>query len=178
MQKTSFLTSLFIVSLLHSGFLVWSSYNSIKPAKLSANHSNNSVTISIKAKKSKNKKKRERTIEKASSFQASDEKKIKSPSSESYTRGQKTPAQIIGKIDLEYPYLSKVYEESGEVTLEVTIDEKGNVKQVKLLKSSGFNRLDNSAMVQLKKAKFSPALGPRGPIKSSLIQNFNYILED
>jgi protein TonB len=43
------------------------------------------------------------------------------------------------------------------VTLEITVNSKGEVVKVKIVKSSGYTELDESAARAAKKAKFTPA---------------------
>ncbi|KNZ33396.1 MAG: hypothetical protein AD742_06885 [Methylibium sp. NZG] len=56
----------------------------------------------------------------------------------------------------EYPRTSRRLGESGRVLLRVYIDEAGLPRQVLLAQSSGFARLDDAAVVAMKRARFKP----------------------
>ena len=52
--------------------------------------------------------------------------------------------------------------ETGKVMLKVLIDEKGVPVQVTIEKSSGFPRLDESAVTAARNARFSPHINSEG----------------
>ncbi len=56
-----------------------------------------------------------------------------------------------------YPYLSRVNDEQGRVILRVIVDRKGRAKEVKILESSGYSRLDKAARKAVKRWRFQPA---------------------
>jgi periplasmic protein TonB len=56
-----------------------------------------------------------------------------------------------------YPMMSRRQGESGEVVLRVLIGVDGKAEEVRVRRSSGFERLDNSALDAVKKWKFVPA---------------------
>ncbi len=56
-----------------------------------------------------------------------------------------------------YPYLSRVNDEQGRVILHVVVDRKGRAKEVKVLESSGYSRLDKAARKAVKRWRFQPA---------------------
>ncbi len=56
-----------------------------------------------------------------------------------------------------YPYLSRVNDEQGRVILRVIVDHKGRAKEVKVLESSGYSRLDKAARKAVKRWRFQPA---------------------
>ena len=64
--------------------------------------------------------------------------------------------QYVTTVEPEYPRLSKRNGESGRVMVRVFIDEAGTPRQVQLAKSSGFERLDASALAAVLKFRFSP----------------------
>ncbi len=55
-----------------------------------------------------------------------------------------------------YPRASLDLGESGVVVLRVLVDEEGRPKDVQLVKSSGFPRLDRQAVQNMKSARFQP----------------------
>jgi protein TonB len=57
---------------------------------------------------------------------------------------------------LVYPRISSELGESGEVQLKVLVDEQGRPKDIVLVRSSGFPRLDRQAIQAMKGARFQP----------------------
>jgi protein TonB len=73
------------------------------------------------------------------------------------------PVQVAPHLDLrasrepEYPPLSRQLGEQGSVVLQVLVDADGRVADTKLVQSSGFARLDQAALAQIKSAyRFAP----------------------
>jgi len=64
--------------------------------------------------------------------------------------------QYASTVEPEYPRLSKRNGESGRVIVRVFIDEAGTPRQVQVNKSSGFERLDASALAAVSKFRFQP----------------------
>lgn len=56
-----------------------------------------------------------------------------------------------------YPALARILGYEGSVELEILVDEKGNSKEVRVVKSSGYAVLDNSAGQAANNWKFIPA---------------------
>ena len=59
---------------------------------------------------------------------------------------------------LQYPRVSRDLGESGSVRLRVLVDEQGRPKEVEILKSCGFPRLDQQAVLAMKAARFQPLI--------------------
>lgn len=57
---------------------------------------------------------------------------------------------------LVYPAAAKRLQESGRVNVKVLVDEKGLPRQMLLLRSSGFPRLDEAALATVKATRFKP----------------------
>lgn len=94
---------------------------------------------------------------------------VNSRASDLMLKGVQTSAKAVGEINPKYPRLSRINNEQGNVLLEAVIDNKGRCTNVKLIKSSGFKRLDEAAIKEVYKAKFMPArIG--GQEKSSSIE--------
>ena len=55
-----------------------------------------------------------------------------------------------------YPAYSRRAGETGRVVVRVLIDEKGNPLRLEMQESSGFSRLDDSAMTAIRAARFKP----------------------
>ena len=64
--------------------------------------------------------------------------------------------QYASTVEPDYPRLSKRNNESGRVMVRVFIDEAGAPRQVQVAKSSGFERLDASALAAVLKFRFRP----------------------
>lgn len=77
-----------------------------------------------------------------------------------------------------YPSASSRLGEQGEVLLRVMIDAQGRPLQVLVQKSSGFARLDNDAMRNVKLSVFYPYQENGQPIPVWVRIPFNYTLED
>ncbi len=77
-----------------------------------------------------------------------------------------------------YPRISKRMSEQGEVRLKVQISADGNVLNIALAKSSGFERLDEAAILSVKTWKFKPAKQGDTAITSWVEVPVKFILED
>ena len=75
-----------------------------------------------------------------------------------------------------YPSASRRMGEEGEVQLRVSVDASGNVQQIELHKSSGFSRLDQSALDTVKRWRFVPARQGNQPVSSSVIVPIQFSL--
>lgn len=56
----------------------------------------------------------------------------------------------------DYPAMAKRMGEEGRVVMQVLVNDKGRAEKVEIIKSSGFNRLDESAKTALMRAIFKP----------------------
>lgn len=77
-----------------------------------------------------------------------------------------------------YPAASIRLNEQGEVLLRVMIDAQGHARQIAVQKSSGFARLDNDAMRNVRLSVFHPYQENGQPIPVWVRIPFNYTLED
>lgn len=59
---------------------------------------------------------------------------------------------------LTYPRISRDLGESGTVRLKVLVDEQGRPREVQLVQSSGYSRLDQAATQAMRAARFQPHL--------------------
>jgi periplasmic protein TonB len=64
---------------------------------------------------------------------------------------------------LQYPRVSRDMGESGSVRLKVLVDEQGRPKEIEILKSCGFPRLDQQAVLAMKAARFQPLIEDGAP---------------
>jgi protein TonB len=62
----------------------------------------------------------------------------------------------------EYPSASLRANESGDVVVSVCVDKEGRMSDVKLVKSSGFQRLDDATLKGLARTRLDPAVGTDG----------------
>ena len=78
-----------------------------------------------------------------------------------------------------YPYLSRVNDEQGRVILHVVVDRKGRAKEVKVLESSGYSRLDKAARKAVKRWRFSGLLRKNGQSTQGVVQvPINFVLDN
>ena len=90
--------------------------------------------------------------------------------------GVTTKAISVGTITPEYPIISRRLGEEGLVTVFVKIGANGKTLETQIIKSSGVERLDLSAIKALLEATFSPAKRGGIPIESSSKFTFNFKL--
>lgn len=64
------------------------------------------------------------------------------------------------QIEVEYPKISRRLGEEGRVTLSFSVSDDGEIKDVKVIHSSGFSRLDEAAIQALSKHIFSGPVNP------------------
>lgn len=73
----------------------------------------------------------------------------------------------------EYPPASARAKEEGETTVSVCVDESGRMSNVKVVKSSGFPRLDEAAVKGLARTRLEPAKNSDG--KATAFCNPDYV---
>jgi len=93
-------------------------------------------------------------------------------------RGQFVPPEIVGMEKPEYPPSSRWLGEEGVVVLSVVIDAEGKGKHVKVVKTSGYDRLDRSARKALIGATFSPATVAGVPVESRKRVSVRFLLKE
>lgn len=76
-----------------------------------------------------------------------------------------------------WPHASLRYEETGSVRLAFLVDEEGNVKRARKLKSSGYSELDNAALLAVAASKFTPAEQDGKRVASWLVMEYVWSLE-
>jgi periplasmic protein TonB len=70
---------------------------------------------------------------------------------------------VVHRVKPIYPPASMRAREQGYVVLQVLVDEKGQARTVEVVRSSGYPRLDESAVDAIRKWTFTPAEGSAGP---------------
>lgn len=75
------------------------------------------------------------------------------------------------------PMMSKRLRESGVVHLRVVVDVRGQPREIVLAKSSGFARLDEQALQDMRSARFMPQTENGQPIEWEVIAPMSYEIE-
>lgn len=70
---------------------------------------------------------------------------------------------VVHRVKPIYPPASMRAREQGYVVVQVLVDEKGQARTVEVVRSSGYPRLDESAVDAIRKWTFTPAEGSAGP---------------
>lgn len=76
-----------------------------------------------------------------------------------------------------YPADSELYGEKGEVVCLLHIDAEGKVTRVEIVATSGYKRLDRSALEGLKRWRFQPALENGKPVACKLRHKVSFVFE-
>jgi periplasmic protein TonB len=76
----------------------------------------------------------------------------------------------------DYPLLSRRAKEQGVVVLRITVDATGHLKDATVHKSSGFERLDQSALQSIRKAVFVPYMENGKAIEVQALAPIDYSL--
>ena len=77
----------------------------------------------------------------------------------------------------QYPMIAFQNNESGSVTIEYIVSAEGLIKEAKIIESSGFTRLDRTALASFKKWKFKPAIGITGALLDSLPKKITFVFD-
>jgi len=76
-----------------------------------------------------------------------------------------------------YPALSRRLGEEGKVVLRVELDEAGHVSAARVSSSSGYRRLDETALSAVRTWRCHPAQRDGQPVRAVALQPFNFVLE-
>jgi protein TonB len=79
---------------------------------------------------------------------------------------------------ISLPVASRRLGEQGSVVLRVVVDARGAPRQVVLLRSSGYARLDDDALAAMKRARFHPCTDNGAPIECESSAQLVYELEN
>jgi periplasmic protein TonB len=79
------------------------------------------------------------------------------------TAGGGQDISVVHRVKPIYPPASMRAREQGYVVVQVLVDEKGQARTVEVVRSSGYPRLDESAVDAIRKWTFTPAEGSAGP---------------
>ena len=94
---------------------------------------------------------------------------------------QKVPASALRytvQPPVEVPVASRRLRETGTVLLRVVVDVRGQPRSVQLLRSSGFERLDQQALWAMRQARFQPCTRDGQPVECESDAPFAYDLEN
>ncbi|MFT7775949.1 TonB family protein [Roseateles sp.] len=72
------------------------------------------------------------------------------------------------------PLMSKRLRESGVVHLRVVVDVRGQPREITLAKSSGYTRLDEQALLDMRSARFAPYMENGQPVEWEVIAPMSY----
>jgi len=78
----------------------------------------------------------------------------------------------------DYPMLSRRRGESGTAYVSFVVGLSGEIENVKLKKSSGFDRLDDAAVAALRDSSCKPYLENGQPVRAAYTQPFNFSLQE
>lgn len=79
---------------------------------------------------------------------------------------------------IEVPRASRRLREQGTVLLQVVVDIRGQPRDVRLARSSGFERLDQQALSAMRRARFVPCTADSQPVECESVAPFVYELEN
>lgn len=82
------------------------------------------------------------------------------------------------KLQPEYPPLLRAQQQEGNVTVEVRIDTKGRVVNVRILEKARFDEFNRAALAAAKKQKWSPATQGGKPIPYTLTYTYRFRVTD
>lgn len=100
-------------------------------------------------------------------------------SSNGPSKGINRQASFVQAVKPIYPLQSKQNEEQGTVRLRVTVLANGAIDNIRIIRSSGYTRLDQAALDTVnKKYHFSPALRGGQPYMSDVEFNIKFVLKD
>jgi periplasmic protein TonB len=83
--------------------------------------------------------------------------------------------KAISKPQPAYPAMAKAVKASGTVTVQVLVDERGNVVSARAV--SGHPLLQQSAVAAARQAKFSPTLLSGTPVKVTGVITYNFVAQ-
>ncbi len=169
--KLTFILCLFLSVAIHLFALI--SFKEALEQKLASTKSESSISISIKNTSIPIPVPR---MENAKSRTPKPNESPKVVQSSNSGQGVQKP-QLLGDFKPVYPHLSRIYEEEGTVSVKIRINDSGIVISALIIKSSGYQRLDNQALESLMKTNFIPAKDTHNkPIISELVQDITFKL--
>lgn len=78
--------------------------------------------------------------------------------------------------DLNFPALARRAGESGTVVLRIIVDVNGRLREATVERSSGFDRIDQAALRDIRSARFAPRMEDGRPVEISTLAALQYEL--
>ena len=88
------------------------------------------------------------------------------------------PPKELRRPSVQYPPASQDIGDEGTVTLLLAVQTDGSISDIRIARSSGYQRLDAAAVRSLRQAKFQPATCHGKPIAMRIHQPFTFELTD
>ena len=93
------------------------------------------------------------------------------------TRKDIRPPKELRRPSVQYPPASQNDGEEGTVTLLLAVQTDGSISDIRIARSSGYQRLDAAAVRSLRQAKFQPATCHGKPIAVRIHQSFIFKID-
>ena len=87
------------------------------------------------------------------------------------------PPKELHQPSVQYPPISNDNGEEGTVTLLLAVQTDGSISDIRIARSSGYQRLDAAAVRSLRQAKFQPATCHGKPIAVRIHQSFIFKID-
>ena len=87
------------------------------------------------------------------------------------------PPKELRRPSVQYPPISYDNAEEGTVTLLLAVQTDGSISDIRIARSSGYQRLDAAAVRSLRQAKFQPATCHGKPIAVRIHQSFIFKID-
>ena len=93
------------------------------------------------------------------------------------TRKDIVPPKELRRPSVQYPPASQNDGDEGTVTLLLAVQTDGSISDIRIARSSGYQRLDTAAVRSLRQAKFQPATCHGKPIAVRIHQSFIFKID-
>ena len=93
------------------------------------------------------------------------------------TRKDIVPPKELRQPSVQYPPASQDNGDEGTVTLLLAVQTDGSISDIRIARSSGYQRLDAAAVRSLRQAKFQPATCHGKPIAVRIHQSFIFKID-
>ena len=93
------------------------------------------------------------------------------------TRKDIVPPKELRRPSVQYPPASQDNGEEGTVTLLLAVQTDGSISDIRIARSSGYQRLDAAAVRSLRQAKFQPATCHGKPIAMRMHYSFTFKID-
>ena len=93
------------------------------------------------------------------------------------TRKDIVPPKELRRPSVQYPPASQDNGDEGTVTLLLAVQTDGSISDIRIARSSGYQRLDAAAVRSLRRAKFQPATCHGKPIAVRIHQSFTFKID-